>query len=110
MRRYVAATIVAVLVVGLALAVLGCGGGVAGTYKAESDDPEFQDVELVMNDDGTFKVSGEITGQAGKISIDGTYELDGDSISLTAKGLNETEKGSVGDGKLVFEEVTWVKQ
>lgn len=108
MRKYMAMTVVTVLILGLTLAVLACGSGVAGTYTAESDDAEFQSVELVMNDDGTFTIGGEVSGE--KLTIDGTYELDGDSITLKAEGMNETEKGTVEDGKLVFEEVTWVKQ
>jgi len=111
MRRLVAVVTVVVLLAGLMLAMVACGGtDVAGTYKAEGDDPEFQSAELVINDDETFKVSVTIPGSDEEVSFTGTYTLDGDKITLSAEGMNETEAGTVEDGKLVFDEVTWVKE
>lgn len=111
MRRLAVVTTVMALVVGLVLAVAACGGtDVAGTYKAEGDDPEFQGAELVINDDETFELSATIPDSDQTMSFSGTYTLDGDKIILKAEGINETEGGTVQDGKLVFDEVTWVKQ
>lgn len=111
MRRLVTVTTVVALVVGLVLAVVACGGtDIAGTYKAEGDDPEFQSAELVINDDETFELSATIPDSEQAVSFTGTWTLDGDKITLKAEGMSETEGGTVQDGKLVFDEVTWVKQ
>jgi len=43
-------------------------------------------------------------------SVAGTYTVDGDNITLKAKGVDEVEKGTIEDGRLVFKTVTWVKE
>ena len=111
MRKYLAVITLVVLVVGLALAAVACGGGgVAGTYKVESGDQQLKDVKLVLNDDGTFEISGPDADTGKTMTIPGTYTLDGDAMTMKAKGVDEAEKGTVKDGKLVFETVTWVKE
>jgi|GEM_PF-3536825 len=113
MRRLMTAALSVALGLCLVAALAGCGTAVAGTYAAESDDPEFETAELVMDDDGTFELSAEILGTEETVTITGSWSLDGDAITLEAKGLNETETGRVDDGdrtRLVFDEVTWVKR
>lgn len=111
MRRLRAVTIAMVLAVGLTFSVVACGGSdIAGDYGAEGDDPEFQSAVLVIGDDETFKLSATVPGSDQEVAFKGTYTLDGDKITLKAEGVNETEVGTVKDGKLVFDEVTWVKK
>ena len=113
MRRLVTAALSVALALCLVAALAGCGTTVAGTYVAESDDPEFETAELVMQDDGTFELSAEIVGTEETVTVTGSWTLDGDVITLEAEGLNETETGMVdeSDGtRLVFDEVTWVRQ
>jgi len=113
MWRSMAAVVSVMLVVGLAATLAGCGTDVTGTYLAASDDPEFETAELVVNDDNTFELSAEIVGTEETVTFTGSWSLDGDVVTLEAEGLNETETGTVVENegtRLVFDEVTWVKQ
>jgi hypothetical protein len=111
MRRYLAAITVIVLIGAVVLALAGCGGAdVAGDYTVEGDNAALKDVKLVLGDDGTFKISGPDSEGGATLTIDGTYTVDGDAITLKAKDVDEAEKGTIQDGKLVFKELTWVKQ
>ena len=65
MRRLMTAVLSLSLAACLVAALAGCGTTVAGTYTAESGDPEFTTAELVVDDDDTFELSAEIVGTRG---------------------------------------------
>jgi hypothetical protein len=109
MRKYLAAATLVVLLAALAVAVAACGGSsVAGTYKIDSDQALLKDVRMVLADDGTFNIKGPDADTGETMTVTGTYTVEGDVIKLKAKGIDEAEKGTVKDGKLVFKGLTWI--
>ncbi len=91
-----------------------CGGGddgVAGTYKFDSGSEEgMEGFTLTLNDDDTFALTQADPEGGEDVSIDGTYTLDGDKITLEVEDGSDSEVGTVEGDKLVFETITWVKE
>jgi hypothetical protein len=109
MRKYLAVATLVVLVAALAAAAAACGGsGVAGTYKVDSDQAALKDVRMVLADDGTFEISGPDADTGKTQTVKGTYTVDGEAIKLKAEGIEKAETGTVKDGTLVFQGLTWV--
>jgi hypothetical protein len=109
MRKYLALATLVVLVAAVAAAVAACGGGgVAGTYKIDSDQAALKDVRMTLADDGTFKITGPDADTGKTMTVKGTYAVKGDTIKLLAEGIEQPESGTVKDGKLVFKGLTWV--
>ena len=80
------------LVVIIAAALSACGGSsVAGTYKYESGSEKMMaDFKLTLNDDETMALSRPNPLGGDDVTVKGTFAVDGD--------------------KLVFTDVTWVKE
>jgi hypothetical protein len=105
----IVAALAALIVAGLS----ACGGaGVAGTYAFDSgSEKQMAEFKLTLNDDDTFTLAGpNPLGGEEEVTINGTYTLDGDSISLKDSEGTESEVGTVDGDKLVFQDVTWVKE
>jgi len=104
--------------VALAALLLGglaaCGssdGSVTGDYKYDSGSEQgMEGFTLTLNDDDTFTLTQPNPEGGEDIGINGTYTVDGDSITLKDEAGAESEVGTVDGDKLVFETVTWVKQ
>lgn len=98
-----------------AMMLVGCGGGVAGTYKmtkAEKDGKELDldslatlmgqdfEVSITLQDDGKVEMSSKVGDEESKQT--GTWTEDGDKITIKDEsGSNETL--TVDDGKLYME-------
>jgi hypothetical protein len=104
--------VLAAIVVLLMAGLTACGStSIAGDYKFDSGSEEGMEAfMLTLNDDDTFVLSQPATEGSEEISINGTYALDGDKITLTVKDGDESEVGTVEGDKLVFETITWIKQ
>jgi len=111
-KRALALVLVVALSAMLAVGLTACGGGgIAGDYKYDSgSETTMTDFTLTLNDDDTFKLSGPNPAGGADLSISGTYKLEGDKISLVDPTGTESEVGTVDGDKLVFGDVTWVKQ
>lgn len=79
----------------LVLGLAGCSSSnkdkIVGTWeitKAEGEMPVGATVEFTK--DGKMKVTAEAAGM--KISLDGTYSVDGDKLAVTMKGPDGKEK------------------
>ncbi len=100
----------ALIVAGLS----ACGGGddgVAGAYKFDSGSEEgMEGFTLTLNDDDTFALAQADPEGGEDVSINGTYTLDGEKITLEVEDGSDSEVGTVEGDKLVFETITWVKQ
>lgn len=84
---------------------------VAGVYKYDSGTEEGMDAfTLTLKDDGTFSLTQPDPESGEEIGINGTYTVDGESISLTNDEGSESDTGTVEGDKLVFETITWVRQ
>jgi len=111
--RVLALVIIAALAALIVAGLSACGStSVAGTYKFDSGtEKQMAEFKLTLNDDDTFKLAGPTPlGGEEEVSINGTYTLDGDKISLKDSEGTESEAGTVDGDKLVFEDVTWVKE
>lgn len=107
-------SLVLVLVCVVGLAACGGGGDVSGTYKLHSmemagmsldyeqlvatyaaGDEENFAINLVLNADGTYKLDMEAIVPGSK--VEGTWKVDGSTLTLTTDGYNEeaTIKGGV---------------
>jgi hypothetical protein len=119
-RKWAVAPMLVAVVVAIALAVViaialsacgGGGGGVAGAYKFDSGSQQtLAKFKLTLNDDKTFKLAGPNPLGGAEVSVGGTYALDGDKITLKGKSGDKFEAGTVQGQKLVFKDVTWVKE
>jgi hypothetical protein len=106
----IAALVAAVALAGLALAACG-GASITGDYKFDTGtEKQMAEFTLTLNDDDTFKLAGPNPLGGGDVTIDGTYTVDGDKISLKMSDGSESDPGTIDGDKLVFEDVTWVKQ
>lgn len=84
---------------------------VTGAYQFDSGTEEgMEKFTLTLNDDKTFTLTQPNPEGGEDIGIGGTFTVEGDKITLTADDSKETEVGTVKDGKLVFETITWVKK
>ena len=115
--RTLLALIALVALVSLLSAGLGaCGGGssapsVTGTYKFDSGTAtQMAQFKLTLNDDETFKLAGPNPLGGEDAVITGKYTLAGDKISLDMGDGTESEPGTVDGDKLVFADVTWIKE
>jgi hypothetical protein len=113
MQRLRMVSVLAIVAFAFAALLAACGGSdVTGTYTWGSGEESVKDLTLEIKGDDTFVLSGE-SAVMGNVSIQGKYTLDADQISLTMPGnggSTESEVGTWGDGKLVFEDVTWQKE
>ena len=125
MKKFIAALCAALVAAVISVTLAACGGGgVAGTYKLASmsmaispgEDPVVLEVgdeymgeilsedfyTLELKDDNTFTM--HINVGSGETSFsqeqDGTWELDGNKLSLTAEG--ETVEGTLEDGTITM--------
>ena len=106
----VVATIALVVIIAAALSACG-GSSVAGTYKYESGSEKMMaDFKLTINDDQTMALSGPNPLGGDDVTVKGTYTVDGDKISLKDEKGVESEVGTIDGDKLVFTDVTWVKE
>lgn len=84
---------------------------VAGVYAYDSGTEEGMDAfTLTLNDDETFSLTQPDQESGEEVGINGTYSVDGESISLTNDEGSESDTGTVEGDKLVFETITWVRQ
>jgi len=112
MRTFLLLTIVVALALGGALAA-GCGGDdeAVGTYKLEMSEELPLEITIVLNADGTFKLTGSESGEADE-SIEGTWSRDGSEVTMTVEqdGEKETETAEYKDGDLVLDDLVFKKQ
>lgn len=83
-------------------------GGVEGTYSLEKGDDAMKEFTLTL-EGGDFTLAGPNPLGGEDVEIKGTYTVDGDKISLKMGDGTESEVGTIEDGKLVFDDVTWAK-
>ena len=98
--------VLAVMTIVVVLA--GCsGGGLSGSYKSDAGM-----ASTTYTFSGTDKVT--ISAGGGMLNMDGTYKINGDTMSLTVTVLGQESTQSVSfkkDGKnIVIDGVTYVKQ
>ena len=67
----------------------------------------MKDFTLTLEGD-EFTLAGPNPMGDDDISFTGTFNVDGDKISLNMEG-EESEVGTIDGNKLVFEDVTWEK-
>ena len=100
---------------GLYLAgLVACGGGVAGTYVAKETSPDGETMSMSLELKGGKKavMTMKNSGQEGSMSVDGTYSVEGEKVTVMLAGDPTvfTRKG----GKLIAnafgEETVLVKQ
>jgi len=113
MRTFLLLTIVVVLALGGALAV-GCGGSTdeaVGTYKLEATDELPLEITIVLNEDGTFKLTGA-DGDEAEETVEGTWSRDGSEVTMTIEedGEKESEKAEYKEGELNLDGLVFKKQ
>ena len=99
-----------------AMMLVGCGGGVAGTYKmtkAEKDGKEMDlealsalvgqdfEVSITLKDDGKVEMSSKMGDKEDNET--GTWTEDGDKITIKSDKGGSSQTLTVEDGKLYME-------
>lgn len=105
-RKAAFVTLALLALVALASALAACGG-VEGTYKLTEGDDSMKDFTLKLEGDESMLSGPNPTGDD-DVTFNGTFNVDGDKISLDMEG-QESEVGTIDGNKLVFEDVTWEK-
>jgi len=105
-KRAAYVTLALLALIALATVVTACGG-VEGTYSLTEGDDQMKDFTLKLEGD-EFTLAGPNPSGGGDIVFTGTFNVEGDKISLNLEG-EESEVGTIDGNKLVFEDVTWEK-
>lgn len=109
MKKNVSKILVALLLMTALMALVSCGGGsdsqFVGTWNAVK--VEASGIEMTMDDIGmtfsiTFEKDGKVTATTnGESDGEGTWEEDGDTVTIESAG--ETSTGTLADGTLTLE-------
>ena len=103
-KRFFVTLLAVVMAVSCVLGLAACGAKVDGTYYAYIAGVK-QDGMVMKLDDGKVSLTQSAMGQ--EISVEGTYAVDGDTVSITVSllGISTTQKLTrVSDGVLKGEE------
>ena len=102
------------VLLGASASAVSCGHDTAaGTYKWSSGElTMLRDLTLVLEDDGTFSLTGTTSVPDEEWDVEGTWEQDGTTVRLVAARAGETatEVGEYRDGSLSWEGVVWEKR
>lgn len=112
MRRWAMATMACVILITVMLLAACGGGGIQGDYSYVSGEETMKNLTLSLQDDGKFVLSGD-DETMGNVSIQGTYTVKGNTVTLKMMGnggAEESEPGTYKDGTLIFDEVVWQKK
>lgn len=112
MKRWAMATVTCVVLVAVMMLAACGGGGVQGDYSYVSGEDSMKGLTLSLQDGGEFLLQGT-SESMGSVSIQGTYTVEGETVTLEMMGdggATESESGTFEDGTLTFDEVVWEKQ
>lgn len=107
MNRAALVALALLALVALATLVAACGG-IEGTYSMKQGDDAMKDFTLTL-DGGDFTLAGPNPLGGDDVELKGTYTVEDDKVSLKMADGIESEVGTIKDGELVFDDVTWAK-
>lgn len=96
----------------LAIAVIGCGGESGGTDDARADGivGTWEVTEVITGTDigntgttYTYSEDGTMQSASGTLSIDGTWEISGDTLKQVIGGVNLNVLHSIDGDEMVYE-------
>lgn len=105
MRRWAKALLICAAVVALCLLLAACDQNVAGDYV--TSDPGHAGVNLSLQADGTCVLT--FPEPLSQMTVEGTYTVDGDKVTLTAPN-GTIGPGTSKDDVLTLDGVTWHRQ
>lgn len=96
MRRMLAGLVVSALLLGAVATLASCGSSPAGTYTIDG-----LYGELVLDDDGGYRITGTDPADGSQKTVTGTWKVDGDTVTFTDETGQHSSTATVEEDAII---------